>query len=64
MRNTTRRPVTAGQMLADEFLDPLGIEINELAQAMGVHRNSPSRTVHDKGAPSRPRRVPGLLLIA
>lgn len=50
MRNTMRRPVTVGQMLLTEFMEPLGLEISELAQAMGVHRNSLSRIVHDKGA--------------
>ena len=54
MRNTTRRPVTVGQMLTDEFLAPLGIGLNTLADAMGVHRNSLSRIVHDKGALTAP----------
>jgi len=50
MRNTKRRPFTVGQMLMTEFLDPMGIEIGELADAMGVHRNSLSRIINDKGA--------------
>jgi addiction module HigA family antidote len=49
MRSTQRRPVTVGEMLATEFLEPLDIEIGQLADAMGVHRNSLSRIVHDKG---------------
>jgi antitoxin HigA-1 len=36
-------------MLTSEFLEPMGIEISELAEAMGVHRNTVSRLVHDKG---------------
>ncbi len=57
MRNTTRRPVTVGQMLTDEFLAPLGIGLNTLADAMGVHRNSLSRIVHDKGALTAPMAI-------
>ena len=49
MRNTKRRPITVGQMLLTEFLEPMGIEISELAKAMGVHRNSLSRIINDKG---------------
>jgi plasmid maintenance system antidote protein VapI len=36
-------------MLAIEFLEAMHIEISELAAAMGVHRNTLSRLVHDKG---------------
>lgn len=43
MRTTKRRPATVGQMLATEFLGPMNIEISELADAMGVHRNTLSR---------------------
>ena len=49
MRNTKRRPVTVGEMLVSEFLEPMKIEISELAEAMGVHRNTLSRIAHDKG---------------
>lgn len=57
MRNTKRRPVTVGQMLVTEFLEPMNIEINELAEAMGVHRNTLSRIVHDKGALTAPMAI-------
>ncbi|MGM0563075.1 MAG: HigA family addiction module antitoxin [Pseudomonadota bacterium] len=57
MRNTKRRPVTVGQMLVAEFLDPMGIEIAELADAMGVHRNTLSRIVHDKGTLTAPMAI-------
>ena len=50
MRDTKRRPVTVGQMLVIEFLEPMHVEISELAEAMGVHRNTLSWLVHDKGA--------------
>ena len=57
MRTTQRRPLTVGQMLTAEFLDPLGISLNALADAMGVHRNSLSRIVHDKGTLTAPMAI-------
>ncbi|MCY0964730.1 HigA family addiction module antitoxin [Parathalassolituus penaei] len=57
MRTTKRRPVTVGQMLVTEFLEPMSIEINELADAMGVHRNTLSRIVHDKGILTAPMAI-------
>lgn len=54
MRMTQRRPVTVGEMLLTEFLQPLNIEINQLADAMAVHRNSLSRIIHDKGPLTAP----------
>lgn len=57
MRNTKRRPVTVGQMLVTEFMEPMGIEINELAEAMGVHRNTLSRIVNDKGSLTAPMAI-------
>lgn len=57
MRTTKRRPVTTGRILVDEFLEPRGIEINELADAMGVHRNSVSRLVNDHGGLTAPMAI-------
>lgn len=57
MRTTKRRPVTVGQMLITEFLEPLDIDISELADAMGVHRNTLSRIVHDKGSLTAPMAI-------
>ena len=54
MRITKRRPVSVGEMLTTEFLQPLKLEISELADAMGVHRNSVSRLIHDKGQLTAP----------
>lgn len=33
-----RRPVPPGEMLAEEFMNPLGLTQTELARAMGVER--------------------------
>lgn len=57
MRTTKRRPITVGEMLSTEFLDPMNIEISELAEAMGVHRNTLSRIVHDKGVLTAPMAI-------
>lgn len=57
MRNTKRRPITVGQVLISEFLEPMQIEISELADAMNVHRNTLSRIVHDKGALTAPMAI-------
>lgn len=44
-------------MLVTEFMEPMGIEINELAEAMGVHRNTLSRIVNDKGSLTAPMAI-------
>ncbi len=49
MHTTKRKPNTVGHILVSEFLGPLGIELSVLADAMGVHRNSISRIVNNKG---------------
>lgn len=54
MRNTKRRPVTVGEMLITEFLDPMDIKVEELASAMGVHRNTLSRIINNKGKLTAP----------
>ena len=57
MRNTKRRPVTVGEMLLTEFLEPMNIEIQQLAEAMGVHRNSLSRIINNKGSLTAPMAI-------
>ncbi|WP_028875234.1 HigA family addiction module antitoxin [Tepidiphilus margaritifer] len=54
MWSTKRRPLTVGQILKSEFLEPMNIEVGELADAMGVHRNTLSRIVHDKASLTPP----------
>ncbi|SDM87838.1 HigA family addiction module antitoxin [Vreelandella arcis] len=54
MKNSKYRPITVGQILVSEFLKPMNIEISELAEAMGVHRNTISRIIHDKGRLTAP----------
>ncbi len=46
MRTTQRRPVSVGEMLKAEFLEPMAIKIVDLAETMGVHRNTLSNLVN------------------
>jgi addiction module HigA family antidote len=46
MRKTKRRPVSVGEMLKVEFLEPLEITSKTLAEAMGVHRNTVSNLIN------------------
>ena len=48
MRATKRRPVSVGEMLRIEFMEPMGLKIIDLAGAMGVHRNTVSNLLNDK----------------
>ncbi|WP_432773945.1 HigA family addiction module antitoxin [Vibrio parahaemolyticus] len=50
MRNTKRKPVTVGEMLKLEFLEPLAISNSDLASAIGVHRNTISNLINGKTA--------------
>lgn len=54
MKKSQCRPITVGKILVSEFLKPMNIEISELAEAMGVHRNTLSRIIHDKGRLTAP----------
>lgn len=47
MRQTKRRPISVGKILKNKFLDPMGITAKELAEAMGVNRNTVSRILND-----------------
>jgi addiction module HigA family antidote len=38
MRSTTRQPVSVGEMLVEEFMQPMGLTQTALAEAMGVPR--------------------------
>ncbi|NAW90826.1 MULTISPECIES: HigA family addiction module antitoxin [unclassified Vibrio] len=46
MRKTKRRPVSVGEMLKVEFLEPMGITSKALAEAMCVHRNTVSNLIN------------------
>ncbi|WP_058189141.1 HigA family addiction module antitoxin [Terracidiphilus gabretensis] len=48
MLNTARKPVTVGEMLAEEFLGPLGLTQGALAAAMGVQRKLVNELCNDR----------------
>lgn len=50
MMITTRKPVSVGEMLREEFLVPLGLTQGQLAQAMGVQRKHVNELCMDRRA--------------
>jgi addiction module HigA family antidote len=46
MRITKRRPVSIGEMLKIEFLEPMSITSKAQADAMGLHRNTVSSLIN------------------
>jgi addiction module HigA family antidote len=50
MLMTRRKPVTVGEILAEEFLTPLGLTQGELAKAMGVPRKLVNELCNDRRA--------------
>jgi antitoxin HigA-1 len=48
MLNTTRKPVSVGEMLVEEFLNPLGLTQGALAKAMGVQRRLVNELCNDR----------------
>jgi addiction module HigA family antidote len=60
MITTKRQPVSVGEMITDEYLEPLGITQGKLAQAMGVSR----KTVNELCTGKRAVTVDTALLLA
>ena len=50
MLRTERKPVSAGEMLVEEFLNPLRLTQGALAQAMGVPRKLVNELCNDRRA--------------
>lgn len=48
MLMTERKPVSVGEMLREEFMDPLGITQGQLADAMGVQRKHVNELCTDR----------------
>ncbi len=46
MRKTERCPVSVGEMLKIEFLEPMDITSKTLSEAIGVHRNTVSNLLN------------------
>lgn len=47
MKQATRKPTTVGDILLYEYLEPLELKINELAEIIHVHRNTVSALVNN-----------------
>ncbi|MCS1389929.1 HigA family addiction module antitoxin [Escherichia coli] len=47
MKQATRTPTTVGDILLYEYLEPLELKINELAEILHVHRNTVSALVNN-----------------
>jgi addiction module HigA family antidote len=47
MKQATRKPATVGDILLYEYLEPLDLKINELADMLHVHRNTVSALVNN-----------------
>lgn len=47
MNQATRKPTTPGDILLYEFLEPLNLKINDLAEMLQVHRNTVSALVNN-----------------
>lgn len=60
MRMTVRKPATPGEILVEEFLQPLDLTQGELAEALGVPRKHVNELCNDKRAIT----VPTALMLA
>ena len=45
---TKRKPVTVGEMLTEEFMEPMDINQGDLAEALGVSRKTVNELCNDK----------------
>lgn len=50
MFDTKRKPVSVGEILAEEFIGPLGLTQGELAKTMGVPRKLVNQLCNDRRA--------------
>jgi addiction module HigA family antidote len=50
MLMTKRKPASVGEILVEEFLEPLGLTQGDLAQAMGVPRKHVNELCNDRRA--------------
>ena len=50
MLMTKRKPASVGQILVDEFMEPLGLTQGNLAEAMGVPRKHVNELCNDRRA--------------
>ncbi|MGX2974946.1 HigA family addiction module antitoxin [Ursidibacter arcticus] len=44
---TQRKPTSVGEILQEEFLEPLNLKVGDLAQILDVHRNTASNIINN-----------------
>jgi addiction module HigA family antidote len=49
MLTTKRKPATVGEILVEEFMQPMGLRQAALAEAMGVQRKHVNELCNDRG---------------
>jgi antitoxin HigA-1 len=54
MLTTTRKPATVGEILVEEFMQPMGLTQSALAEAMGVARKHVNALCNDRLAVTAP----------
>jgi antitoxin HigA-1 len=54
MLMTTRKPATVGEILVEEFMEPMGLTQGALANAMGVARKHVNEFSNDRRAVTAP----------
>lgn len=54
MPTTKRKPVSVGEMLTEEFMQPLGLTQGALAEAMGVPRKHVNELCNDRRSVTAP----------
>ncbi|WP_312721550.1 helix-turn-helix domain-containing protein, partial [Escherichia sp. AM3] len=47
LQQALRKPTTPGEVLQYEYLEPLNLKINDLAEMLNVHRNTVSALVNN-----------------
>ena len=55
MLMTKRKPATVGEILVQEFMQPMGLTQTALANAMGVQRKHVNELCNDRRAVKRPQ---------
>ena len=50
MLTTKRKPATVGEILTEEFMEPMGLTQGALAEAMGVQRKHVNALCNDRRA--------------
>ena len=54
MLTTKRKPVSVGEILTEEFMEPMGLTQGSLAEAMGVQRKHVNELCSDRRAVTAP----------